>query len=140
MPSARRLPSAVCSGCAVPRASGKTLVRRTVTTAPNIADPVQMITIHNTERPAIRPPAAASLLFAMPTMSKATTRGITVILSALSHKVPTKLAIFSNGSWMLGSRPFAAAPRRCRRRVRQAPNMRASSRRRHVRSLPRMKT
>ena len=51
-----------------------------------------MMTIHSTDRPAIRPAAAASRLLAMPTTSKATTSGMTVIFSALSHSAPTKLA------------------------------------------------
>ena len=58
--------------------------------APNAADSVQMITIHSTDRLAMRPAAAASWLLAMPTTSKATTSGMTVILSAFSHSVPMK--------------------------------------------------
>ncbi len=60
--------------------------------APKTAEAVQMITIHNTDRPAIRPACAASALFAMPTTNSATTSGMTVIFKAFSHSVPTKEA------------------------------------------------
>ena len=48
---------------------------------------------HPQHRPAGDPPAAAaSLLLAMPTTSKVTTSGMTVIFSAFSHSAPMKLA------------------------------------------------
>ena len=82
-----------CSALAVaPRATGTPWSETAIMTAPKIDETVQMMTIHSTERPAIRPPSAASRLFAMPTTSNATTSGMTVIFSALSHKVPTKPA------------------------------------------------
>ena len=51
-----------------------------------------MITIHSTDRAGDAPAAAASLLLAMPTTSRVTTSGMTVILSAFSHSAPMKLA------------------------------------------------
>ena len=47
------------------------------------------MTIHSTERPAIRPARAASAPFATPVTSNATISGMTVIFSALSHSPPT---------------------------------------------------
>jgi len=67
-------------------------VSANVDSAPKTAETVQIRTIHSTDLPATRPACAASALLAMPTTSSATTSGMTVILSALSHKVPTNEA------------------------------------------------
>ena len=78
--------------------------------APNTAETVQMMTIHSTERPAIRPPSAASRLLAIPTTSSATTSGMTVILSALSHKVPTNPAAARASARTSALSPLAMTP------------------------------
>ena len=66
-------------------------------TAPKIAEDVQTITIHATDRPAIRPARAASAPLATPVTSNATISGITVILRALSHSPPTMFEACSEG-------------------------------------------
>ena len=79
-------------------------------TVPKMAEPVQMMTNHRTDRPAIRPPRAASAPLAMPVTSKATMSGMTVILSALSHSPPTMLAAFSAGSRIPSPNDAVAMP------------------------------
>ena len=81
-----------------------------IATVPRMAEAVQKITVHSTLRPATRPPCAASALLAMPTTSKATTSGITVILSPFSHKVPTKSAVPSAAERTPGLIQPAVAP------------------------------
>ena len=104
--------------------AGKILVSSTIATAPNTDEAVQMMTIHSTERPAIRPPSAASRLFAIPVTSKATTSGMTVIFSALSHRVPTNPATPSAPARTAAVSSLANAPSERPMTARRAPSMR----------------
>jgi hypothetical protein len=81
-----------------PEDSGKNSSNAGINSAPKIADAVQTITNHRTDRPPIRPARAASAPCAMPVMSKATINGITDILSPLIHSPPTIAALASADS------------------------------------------
>ena len=60
-PADRARPSPACSASAPrPAAAGTALVSSWIISVPKIADAVQMMTIHSTDRPAIRPARAAS--------------------------------------------------------------------------------
>ena len=98
-PSARCRRAPLCSACGrAARQREQLASAATIITAPKIAEAVQMMTIHSTDAPAIRPPRAASALLAMPATSSATTSGMTVILSALSHSADEACDACERGS------------------------------------------
>jgi hypothetical protein len=61
-------------------------------------------------RRAVRPDEAASLVEATPSTTSATTRGTTVICSALSHRSPMGCATLATSSAMAGSQAVSTSP------------------------------
>ena len=82
-----------------------------ISKAPNTAETVQTMTIQSTDRAGNASPSRCLRASAMPVTSNVTTSGITVILSAFSHKVPTKPATPSAPSCAPGERRAALIPR-----------------------------